>query len=95
MIINAETGEQISKSNRLNNRHKWTETNGNTFECEKCECKKIVTKEANNTETTYILGDTEFKLAPRCSNSKLIIENNEKERIKEAARTAQLEFNWW
>lgn len=80
--VNSETGETYKNASE---RHRWTPTNSNTWECEKCECKKI---QIDKTDFTYILCNTEFKLAPRCNNSKLISYDK-----KEDAR--QLYFDWW
>ena len=82
--VNPETGETYKN---LSEKHRWTKTNSNTFECEKCDCKKIVIQDGKNSEITYILGNTEFNLEPRCNNSKLINHDKQEE-------AQQLQFDW-
>lgn len=75
MIVDQETGAIISKGDKFNERHLWTRTDINHWECNKCDCRK---EQFGNKQFQYWLNGEKHDHAPECTNSKLTIEKNKK-----------------
>lgn len=74
MIINIETGEIVTKSDKLNTRHRWVKLSNHHWQCIKCYLHK---ESIGKNQYNYWDSDTVYNYANKCNNNQVKSTKNE------------------